>query len=238
MALPRLNDTPKYDLVIPSLQETVRYRPFLVKEQKVLMLAYEAQDKKHILKAILDTIDACVDGSIEVNKLATYDIDYIFTQIRSKSVGETAEIQILCSECEQANEVNVNLGEIEIDAKVSSNNLVKINDTISVKLRHPSYSYFMDNDEFFGEGRSQTDMMLDLIISCLDSVMTEDEVIKISDEPIEEVRNFIDSLTTDQFGMITKFVEDMPAMKQDIKFKCNACGEENNRTLKGLDDFF
>ena len=114
MALPKLNEVPKYDLVIPSLNETVRFRPFLVKEQKVLMLGYESQNKKEILKAIIETIDACVSGNVDLNRLTTYDVDYMFTKIRAKSVGETADIQISCSNCQEMNDVKVNLDSIEV----------------------------------------------------------------------------------------------------------------------------
>jgi hypothetical protein len=237
MALPKLNEIPKYDLVIPSLNETVRFRPFLVKEQKVLMLGYESQDKKEILKAILDTIYACISENVDYNKLTTYDVDYIFTKIRAKSVGESADIKIACESCQEYNDIKVNLDAIEVQNKKETDT-VKLNDEISVKLRHPTYDYFMKSATFFKEDRSSTDRMMDLVVSCLDSVMTEDEVIKISDESPEEVLGFIESLSTSQFEMITSWVESIPSVSTDIEFVCSACGEENKKTLKGLDDFF
>ena len=237
MALPKLNEIPKYDLVIPSLNETVRFRPFLVKEQKVLMLGYESQDKKEILKAILDTIHACISEKIDYNKLTTYDVDYMFTKIRAKSVGESADIKVACESCEEYNDIKVNLDEIEVQNKKETDT-IKLNDEISVKLRHPTYDYFMKSSTFFKEGRSSTDRMMDLIVSCLDSVMTEEEVIKISDESPEEVLAFIESLSTSQFEMITTWVETIPSVSTDIEFACTACGVENKKTLKGLDDFF
>ncbi len=237
MALPKLNEIPKYDLVIPSLNETVRFRPFLVKEQKVLMLGYESQNKKEILKAIIETIDACVSGNVDLNRLTTYDVDYMFTKIRAKSVGETADIQISCSNCQEMNDVKVNLDSIEVKDKKETNT-VKLTDEISVKLRHPTYNYFMTSSTFFTEGRSETDMTMDLIVSCLDSVLTEEEAIKISDESHEEVLAFVDSLSTSQFELITKWVENMPSLQTEIKFKCKHCDTENTKLLKGLDDFF
>jgi len=237
MALPKLNDVPKYDLVIPSLNETIRFRPFLVKEQKVLMLGYESQNKKEILKAILETIDACVTGEFDLHRLTTYDVDYMFTKIRSKSVGETADIQISCQECQEMNDVKVNLDSIEVKDKKDTN-VVKLTNSISVKLRHPTYSYFMQSSTFFEEGRTQADIMMDLIVSCLDSVLTEEEAIKISDESNEEVIAFIDSLSTSQFEIITNWVENMPSLQAEIQFKCTHCDTENTKTLKGLDDFF
>lgn len=237
MALPRLNENPQYDLVIPSTTKEVQYRPFLVKEQKVLMLAYESQNKKDIVNSIMNTIDACVTGDYELNKLTTYDVDYIFTKIRSKSVGENAIINVVCEECEQQNEVTVNLDDIEV-INDNKNNIVKITDDISIKLRHPTYSFFMNRGTFFEEDKKRTEILMDLIIACIDSVLTEDEAIKISDEPIEEVQKFLDSLTTSQFEMITTWVESMPTVTKEIEFSCKNCGHDNKRVLKGLEDFF
>ena len=237
MALPRLNESPQYDLVIPSTTKEVQYRPFLVKEQKVLMLAYESQNKKDIVNSIMNTIDACVTGDYELNKLTTYDVDYIFTKIRSKSVGENATINVVCEECEQQNEVTVNLDDIEV-INDNKNNIVKITDDISIKLRHPTYSFFMNRGTFFEEDKKRTEILMDLIIACIDSVLTEDEAIKISDEPIEEVQKFLDSLTTSQFEMITTWVESMPTVTKEIEFSCKNCGHDNKRVLKGLEDFF
>ena len=237
MALPRLNENPQYDLVIPSTTKEVQYRPFLVKEQKVLMLAYESQNKKDIVNSIMNTIDACVTGDYELNKLTTYDVDYIFTKIRSKSVGENSTINVVCEECEQQNEVTVNLDDIEV-INDNKNNIVKITDDISIKLRHPTYSFFMNRGTFFEEDKKRTEILMDLIIACIDSVLTEDEAIKISDEPIEEVQKFLDSLTTSQFEMITTWVESMPTVTKEIEFSCKNCGHDNKRVLKGLEDFF
>ena len=237
MALPRLNENPQYDLVIPSTTKEVQYRPFLVKEQKVLMLAYESQNKKDIVNSIMNTIDACVTGDYELNKLTTYDVDYIFTKIGSKSVGENATINVVCEECEQQNEVTVNLDDIEV-INDNKNNIVKITDDISIKLRHPTYSFFMNRGTFFEEDKKRTEILMDLIIACIDSVLTEDEAIKISDEPIEEVQKFLDSLTTSQFEMITTWVESMPTVTKEIQFNCKNCGHDNKRVLKGLEDFF
>ena len=201
------------------------------------MLAYESQNKKDIVNSIMNTIDACVTGDYELNKLTTYDVDYIFTKIRSKSVGENATINVVCEECEQQNEVTVNLDDIEV-INDNKNNIVKITDDISIKLRHPTYSFFMNRGTFFEEDKKRTEILMDLIIACIDSVLTEDEAIKISDEPIEEVQKFLDSLTTSQFEMITTWVESMPTVTKEIEFSCKNCGHDNKRVLKGLEDFF
>jgi hypothetical protein len=234
MALPRLNDTPKYELVIPSTQKSALYRPFLVKEQKVLMMASESQDKKAILRAITDTINACVED-IDVTSLTTYDVDYIFTMIRTKSVGETSELNISCAECAHDNAVKVNLDNIEVKGEIRSN-VVPLTDTINITMKHPSYEYLMNNT--IKDDASTTEIMMNLIATCLDTVQDDEEMTKISDEPIEEVKAFIDALTTEQFTKITDYLEGIPTIELDISFDCEECNHHNERKLKGLEDFF
>ena len=146
MALPRLNETPQYELVIPSTGNTVNYRPFLVKEQKVLLIAYESQDQKQIVTAILNCISSCTDDEIDVSKLSTFDTDYIFTKIRSKSVGESVTVNGKCQSCEHKNEVDINLDNIELVGNIKPST-VKIRDDILLKMRYPSYYDFVTNEK-------------------------------------------------------------------------------------------
>lgn len=236
MALPRLNEVPKYELIIPSTKETVKFRPFLVKEQKVLLLAYESQDKKQILRAVTDTIEACVDGIGD--NLTTYDVDYIFTQIRAKSVGETTMIQVACEDCDEMTDVRVDLGNIEVfsENEKPMSNIIALNDKMNLKLKHPTYNHLINIEGL--EEKKQTELLMDIVVSCLDSILTEEEHISFADESREEIMDFIDSLNPDQFSKISDYITSMPALKTDIKFKCNGCGKEQTRELKGLDDFF
>ena len=150
MALPKLNDTPKYDVVIPSTQNKVRYRPFLVKEEKVLMMALETKDQRKALEAIVDTIEACVTDDIDAKKLTTFDVEYMFTQIRSKSVGETSKINIKCDECNSSIEVEVPIDDVKIELPKISN-IVELTKDISIKMKWPAYS---DMTEFDTESPS------------------------------------------------------------------------------------
>lgn len=235
MALPVLNEAPKYELVIPSTKKKINYRPFLVKEQKILLIAYESQDRKQIVQAMLDTIAACAQN-VDIMKLTTFDVDYIFTQIRSKSVGEKVELNVNCNECSVQNLVTVNLDEIDVDVP-GQNMIVPLTDTISLKLKYPDYGYYMSSPNFFNL-ETQSELMTEIVISCIDSVMTEEESISIKDEAREEVIKFIDSLSPDQFDKISKFVETLPTVRHNLEFKCVSCGVENSRVLEGLDDFF
>jgi len=236
MALPLLNAAPKYELIVPSTGKKLRFRPFLVKEQKVLLLAYESQDKKQIVNAILDTVTACTSGDIDVFDLTTFDIDYIFTQIRSKSVGEKVDLQIACSSCEQANDVQVNLEDIKVEVEKDSE-IIKLNDEISIKMKYPNYNRFMLNSKIF-EVTSASEMIIEIVISSIDSIMTEEENLLAKDESREELLSFVESMNAEQFEKVSRFVESMPVMKHEINFKCISCGEENTRLLQGIDDFF
>ena len=235
MALPQLNTTPRYEMIIPSSQKRVRFRPFLVKEQKVLLMAFESKDRRSIIQSILDTIESCVEG-VNPQKMTTFDVDYAFTQIRAKSVGETAELTIDCEKCDTANEVTLNLENINVDLK-KKNMTVQITDDISIKMKYPDYNMFIKDPNTM-DVDSPTQAVIDLIVSCLESIQYEDENILIEDEPREEVEKFIDSLTATQFEKISEFVMDLPKLTHDLKFKCVKCEHENTRTLEGLDDFF
>lgn len=234
MALPQLNTSPKYELKIPSTNEQAFFRPFLVKEQKVMMMAYESQERKQIVKAMLDTVSACLETTTDVYSLTTFDIDYIFTKIRSKSVGEKVDIKIKCKECESYTEVNVNLDELEAPV-VEGTKVVELNDDISLTLKYPTYSDFIRNPKILESGN--TEMVIEVIISCMDSIQTKDENIVLKDETREEIIRFIDSMSSQQFEMVTEFVQNMPTMSKDVSFDCQNCGAHNKTVLQGLDDF-
>jgi phage FluMu protein Com len=235
MALPKLNDNPSYRVTVPSTGQETSFRPFLVKEQKALLIAYETQDKKDMIRAVLRTIEACVEEPLKGN-LTTFDVDYLFTKIRAKSVGETADIQVKCSKCEAVNEVSVELDEVVMSGEVSEN-VIALNDDVSIEMRYPTYEQFMDSQTLLEDG-SPTETLMDLLVVCMDSVLTEEERIDMSGETRESINEFLESMTADQFERVTTFVSNMPTVSQDIVFKCTSCKTKNTRTLKGMDDFF
>lgn len=237
MALPRLNENPQYELVIPSTKEKVNFRPFLVKEQKVLLIAYESQDRKQILSAMLNTLENCIHENIDVKKLSTFDVDYMFTMIRSKSAGETTTLLFKCKECQTENEVVIKLDEIGVDIK-EQNMRIDLTDKIAVKMRYPSYEFFLNNSILMDENKTQSELLLASIVGCLEAVETEEERIDLADESEEEVNQFLESLTSSQFEKISEFALNLPAMTKNIKFTCKHCGTKNERMLRGLEDFF
>lgn len=235
MALPKLNSTPSYEVTIPSSGQVVTYRPFLVKEQKNLMIALETQDRKDLLRAITKTIATCVEADLK-SPLTTFDIDYLFTMIRSKSVGESVDIQIPCSECETSNALTVQLDKVEIANQVVDP-IIQLNDNIAVKMRYPTYDEFLDN-VFLSQAKSQAEIVFELMLICMESVHTEEERIDLKTESREDVTAFIESMTTAQYDKMANFINGIPFVYQDIEYKCTNCGHDNKRTLKGMDDFF
>lgn len=236
MALPKINETPGYEMVIPSTGKKVKYRPFLVKEQKILMIASESQDKKQILSSMLDTLTSCIADKINLNSLATFDVDYMFTQIRAKSVGEKTTLVNKCEKCEEKTEFTLNLDDIK-PPKVKQNIKIKLTDSISVLMKYPSYNAFINNDKILADD-NQTETLMEFIIECMDSILTEEEQIRLKDESKEEIQTFVDSLTSEQFKLMAAFINDLPKLTHTFTVNCSKCTHTNIKTLEGIEDFF
>jgi transcription elongation factor Elf1 len=236
MALPLINESPKYKVKIPSTGKEVFYRPFYVKEQKVLLMALETQDQELILKAMIDTIVSCIGEKIDPSSLATFDVEYMFTKIRSKSVGETADIRINCAECETPNEVKVNLESITMDVpnKIPD---IKLNDKYILVMRYPKYTSMIDS--LRGQNKlTMTDILFQMVIGSLDKLLTDEDAILFDEESVEEKTKFLDNLNAEQFKEIVAFVQGMPKLEHDVHFNCKHCNHENKQTLRGIQDFF
>jgi hypothetical protein len=233
MALPKINEVPKYFLEIPSTEKKLAYRPFLTKEQKILLIAMESQDQENILGAITDIIQTCVLEDIDIKQLTTFDVEYLFTQIRSKSVGETSKIGMKCSECETANEISINLEEIKVNKDNVPSNIIKLNDKYTLKLKYPNYLFTLKTT-----ADSFTENMILLIVGCLDALMTEEEHISFKDETEADILDFIDSMTTTQFEEVLTFANGIPKLEHKVEFVCENCQHQNHGTLRGINDFF
>jgi len=232
MALPKLNNVPKYDVVIPSTQQSVRFRPYLVKEEKVLMLAMESQDQAQAMNAVVDTIESCVQDPIDKNKLTTFDVEYLFTRIRAKSVGETTKVGLKCSECDTANDVVIPIEAIQIEVPDVASK-VSITDDITLSLRWPRYNDILD----LGQFTSQTEMTFKMVARCIEAVETPEERINFRDESEAEIMEFIESLSGEQFAKIREFVEAMPTLRHELDYTCSSCGHQNRMSLEGMNDF-
>jgi len=236
MTLPKINDVPKYDLVIPSTKQAVKFRPFFVKEQKVLLMAMESQDQKQVVNAITDTIKSCVITETDFIKLTSFDIEYLFIQIRAKSVGERSNLSLKCEKCDDYTPVVVNLEDIVVNVPKTSTT-IKLNDQYSLKLKYPTHSAIMQN-EMLQEKTSATEAMYQTIITCLDSLQSQESNIKFDEEPREEVTKFLEALTSQQFDQLALFVQDIPKLSHKVSFDCKHCKHHNKITLQGIRDFF
>jgi len=232
MALPKLNTSPQYSCKIPSTKEVVSYRPYLVKEEKVLMIAFETGDQKEALNAIVNTLDACIQNEINVSALTTFDIEYLFTQIRSKSVGESATVLLKCSSCDHKNERSIDIGSIDVSTSELSN-VIELTDSVSVEMKYPSYVDIQSSD-LTGD---ELTVGFNLVATCINAILTEEERVSSSDTSKEELMDFIESMTQGQFRKLGEFLEAMPAMIHTETFACEGCGEQNSVTLKGMQDF-
>jgi len=236
MALPKINDVPKYDLTIPSTKAQIKFRPFLTKEQKVLLMAVETQDQKQILNAIVDTIQSCIVSPFDVKTLTTFDVEYIFTQIRAKSVGEKSNVSVKCAECEKSTPVQINLEEVNVDVP-KVNMSMKLNDKYTIKLRYPKYQAMMLNEDL-QDADTMTETLYHVVTACLDSLQSEEENIKFDDEPAKEVETFLGSLTSQQFNELMLFVQELPRLSHNVEFNCVHCKHHNTIKLQGIQDFF
>lgn len=235
MALPKLNDNLKYEMTIPSTNTLVTYRPYLVKEEKILLSAFESQDQKQAMRAMVDTVVSCVNEPIKSSELSTFDVEYMFTQIRSKSVGEISNIMFPCQAegCEINTEVAVDLSEVKVEVE-EIDTIVPITDDISVEMQYPPFNSFVSN---FKEGITEAEFGFQMLEHCMVAILTEEERFTVKDSSKKEIREFIDSMTSKQFEKIGEFIQNIPSLKHEVKYKCE-CGHENEHVLEGLQDFF
>jgi len=236
MSLPKLDVTPKYDVLIPSINKMVKFRPYLVKEEKTLLLAMESEDSTQIINAVADVVVACISEDIDKRKLTTFDIEYLMVKIRAKSVGENPAIALKCSECEESNEVKVNIDDIEMDVG-KTDNIIHLTDTISIKMKYPSFTD-IGTSTAITQAESEVEQSFLVVIKCIDSIQTEDENIAVKDVDEKELIEFLESFTSAQYLKIKTFIEGIPSIESTVNFTCTKCETENTVTLKGMTDFF
>ena len=231
MALPKLNSEPKYELIIPSLKKKVKFRPFLVKEEKVLMIAMESGDQKDALNAILDTISVCIQDKINLNTLTTFDVEYLFLQLRAKSIGETAKVNIKCTKCDTPNTVSIKLDDINIELP-EIENTVKLDEKVSVELQWPPFKGLTEVNT-----DNSTESAFEMIANCIKIIYTEDERINVSEVSKEEIKEFLESMNSEQFSKLRDYIDQLPKLKHDVAFCCKNCATSNNVTLEGVESF-
>ena len=238
MPLPKIA-TPTYELELPSTGQSIKYRPFLVKEEKVLVIALESEDNKQITNAIKAVLKSCIlTKGVKVESLPTFDIEYLFLNIRGKSVGEELEVNVICPDDEKTTvPVIINLDEIEIQKNENHSNKIKVASNIMMELKYPSLDEFIKNNFDFND-KNAMDQSFDLIAACIDKVYTEDEVWATADCTKKEVKEFLESMNSQQFKEIEAFFETMPKLSHTIKVTNPKTKVKSDVVLEGLASFF
>lgn len=227
------SSTPKYTDIIPSTGKKVWYRPFLVKEEKILLIAQETASEKEILKAIQQVVECCFDGIPDASSIPLFDLEYLFIKLRSKSVQEFASPILICPETKEEVTLKINLDDLEIIKSKDHTNKIKISDKIIIGMKYPSLSMFINTDI---ESMELEDVY-DLAIKCIEYIETPDEKIEMNSVDITEVKDFVDNLTKKQFDMIIHFFSTMPKIEKTISYKTSD-GTKRSITLRGIKDFF
>jgi len=232
MALPKLA-TAKYELTLPSTGEKVEYRPFLVKEEKVLMLAQQSKEQSDILRAVEQIIDACTFEKLDVKKLPMFDLEYMFLQLRSKSVGAKVEIKLLCPDDNETRvPVEIDLEQVKCHKEVGHDNNIKLTDSIGIIMDYPrvtSITAITDND---------TETAFNVIKDCVRQIYDAESVHDKNDMNDAELNEFLESMNHDQFAKIQEFFDTMPKVKHSVKVKNPKTGVESEVVLEGLSSFF
>ena len=240
MPLPKIA-TPSYELELPSTGKTIQYRPFLVKEEKLLVIALESEDIKQITNAIKAVIRACVlTKGIKVETLPTFDIEYLFLNIRGKSVGEDIAVNITCPDDEKTQvSVNINLDDIKVKKPESHSKQIKLDDNLMMELKYPSLNEFIKNNFDPNDlSKNPMEQSFDLVGSCIDKIYNEDEVWAAADCSKKEITEFLDSMNSSQFKEIENFFESMPKLSHTIKITNPNTKVESDIVLEGLASFF
>ena len=236
MALPILT-TPTYELEIPSTDEKIKYRPFLVKEEKVLLVALESGENSQIVQAIKTIVDECTFNKLPLGRMPMFDIEYIFLQIRSKAVGEVSKLSLLCPDdnTTYAN-VEVNLADVEVEVHETHDNKIQLTDDMGMIMTYPTIDSFLDGQ--FAEVTA--DNMIDVVASCVLQIYEKkgEVVYDAKDSTKQEMIEFIENINTTQFKDVQKFFDTMPVLKHTVTFKNPKTKVENEVVLRGLNDFF
>jgi hypothetical protein len=247
--------TPEYELTIPSSGQRAAFRPFLVREEKILLMAMQSEDEKQVIRAVEDIIKSCLIGTIDLSKLSMFDIEYIFLKIRSKSIGEivemryqcqreipktvrdehTGETQVVNRPCGTNVPIKIHLDEVKVDKDPNHTTQIKLTDEVGLTMRYPNLSLAR---KLQTEGRNTEDVgqALDLIAACIESVFDADQVITEFNQA--EMVKWLETLTQQQFAEIQKFFDTIPRLRHTVHFQCPACGHEQDIVIEGIQNFF
>tara|TARA_A100001201_G_scaffold43337_1_gene44136 strand:+ start:508 stop:1227 length:720 start_codon:yes stop_codon:yes gene_type:complete len=238
MPLPKIN-TPTYELEIPSTGKKIKYRPFLVREEKILVMALETEDMGQISNAIVEILSACINTrGVKVQELAMFDIEYLFLNVRAKSVGEKIDVTVTCpDDGETQVQTEIDIDTIRVQKDKDHTNIIKLDDTLSMKLKYPSMDQFVENN-FEIEGDGGVDQSLEMISSCIEMIYNDDECWSAKDSTKKEMMEFVEQMNTKQFQEIEKFFATMPKLSHTVVVKNPNTKKDNEVVIEGLASFF
>jgi hypothetical protein len=242
MALPTIA-VPEYTLILPSTGKELKYRPFLVKEEKILLIAMESEEEKDIINAIKNIINNCVFSELNVDDMPMFDLEYIFLQLRGKSKGEKIDLKYECPKCNKNIPVSINIDDIKVIKNKDNNRKIKFNDNLGVKMKYPSLQ--LQNDlSSMKEESGETETIFRSIVKSIDYIYDNENTYPAKDHTEKELSDFIESLTDNYFQKMSKFFETVPVLKHEFEIKCSgkkkdkSCGYKEKKTLEGLSNFF
>ena len=238
MPLPKIN-TPTYELEIPSTGKKIKYRPFLVREEKILVMALETEDMGQISNAIVEILSACINTrGVKVQELAMFDIEYLFLNVRAKSVGEKIDVTVTCPDGGETQvQTEIDIDTIRVQKDKEHTNIIKLDDTLSMKLKYPSMDQFVENN-FEIEGDGGVDQSLEMISSCIEMIYNDDECWSAKDSTKKEMMEFVEQMNTKQFQEIEKFFATMPKLSHTVVVKNPNTKKDNEVVIEGLASFF
>jgi hypothetical protein len=240
--LPKI-DVPVYEIKLPSTGESIKFRPFTVKEEKLFLMAYESEDVKYSVDTIIQVLNNCIVSDIDVKELPTFDIEYLFLNLRARSIGEIVNLKYRCNndvgteeepkKCNSSVEIEVNVLEIEPSKNPNHTNKIELNENLGIVMKYPKMGLIKDNSE-----SDDFNVVLELIISCIDYIYDKDNIYYAKDSTKEELTEFLDSLQSKDLEKIKDFFDTMPKLKKHMDFSCNKCGYHESIELEGLQSFF
>ena len=237
MALP-ISNTPTYTLAIPSTGKEVKYRPFLVREEKALMIAQQSEDPIVMVNTLKDVVKTCLVGEFNVDDLATFDLEYIFTQLRAKSVGETVDLIFPCDVCEDEKarvKISFDITKLKVEKSPDHENKIHLFGDVGVVMKYPTMQVLKKLQNL---DTNNLDDLFKIVAECIDYIYQGNELFYGKEQTQEELLDFINNLTSEQFGKIQKFFETMPRLKQEVDYNCPVCGRVHHKVMEGLQSFF
>lgn len=233
-----MNSTPVYTLTVPSSGKQMKFRPFLIKEEKTLLIAQQSEDPIVMVESLKEVIQSCIKDEVDVNELATFDLEYIFTQIRSKSVGEIIELMMLCDTCtddKAVAKVSIDLTKIQVEKNPEHKSKIHLYQDVGIVMKYPTLDILKKMESV---NTNDLDEVFNIVVDCIDYIYNEEEVFHAKEQTKQELLDFLNNLSSEQFAEVQKFFETMPRLKQAIDYSCPVCNKEHHKVLEGLNSFF